>query len=282
MNKPKTIKITRSKAVELLNALPANKIASVTFVARGDANISPYVRVMSIRTHVSKHLMGGELPYKPEDHGLMGVFEVINKTTALKRYRDKAAFEIKELEPQIAPAESALESARNELAAKGGATARGNKGRVNAVGVKERKLNALTAKLAHARLKIANPHYALLDELKEAIERRNEEIVALTNIKIPQAKQAAATGDPAKIRVVEELENTLKEARARHAKLCQYYLGAPEESLLIRYRQINLSGLLSLRINGTNYKVSTPPSPAVPANPKPVAEDPEPAHGSYN
>lgn len=281
MSKPK--RITRSKAIELLRSLPTSQIASVTFVARGDAsaNLPPYVRVMAIRTKVTKHLKGGHRPYESQDHGLMSVFEVVNKATALKRYRDQATHEIEEVEPQVSPAQSALEAARTELAAKGGPTAKGNKGRTAAVGVKERKLQALSTKLEHARLKISDPTAALTSELQAACGRRQDEITELTDVKIPQARTAIAAGDPdgSKAQALSELESELEETRERLARTREY-LSDPEQSLLVRYRQINLAGLLALRIDGQDYKVTTPPQPAVPADAEPKTEDPEPTTGS--
>ena len=52
-----------------------NKIFTVTFRKRSDGS----VRVMNCRIGVKKYLHGGELPYWPDDHNLVPVFDLKKK-----------------------------------------------------------------------------------------------------------------------------------------------------------------------------------------------------------
>ncbi|HEY9786003.1 MAG TPA: hypothetical protein V6D17_11415 [Candidatus Obscuribacterales bacterium] len=242
-------KITRSAAIAKLRALPPTEIAGVVFVARGDDKTGPYLCQMSFRTDVRKHLKGGSRAYKPAEHGLMGVFEVMNQATALKLFREAAEHDVEELEPQIAPNEAALAQAQKALAAKR------TKKNENAVRVKQNKLNALNAKLALARLKLTDPVEALKQEIGQRIENRMEEIAAL------EKEIGDGKGD------VAALNEKLEETQARLAKERQY-LADPMQSLLNRYRMINLTGLVELTIGGKTYRVTTPPQPPIPDSAK--------------
>lgn len=243
---PNGERITRSAAIAKLRQLPPTEIAGVIFVARGDEKTGPYLCNMSFRTVVRKHLKGGRRPYNPADHGLMGVFEVMNLATALRQYRDGAERDIERLEPQVGPAETALREAEAALALKQ------TKKNQTAVRVKRTKLETLRAKLAHARLKLSDHVQALRAEIEQRIENRTAEI-ELLELAIGDG-QGDVAADQAK----------LEETRDRLAKE-QEYLADPIQSLLNRYRMINLTGLVSLTIGGTTYSITTPPMPPIPA-----------------
>lgn len=243
----KTTKITRSAAIALLQEMTASDIAGVTFVARGDEKTGgPYLCTMSFKKGVRKHLKGGQRNYQADAHGLMGVFEVMNAATALKRYRDAAQHEIAELEPLIAPAEEALAEANKQLSAKQ------TKKNIESVRIKTNKLANLRDKLALARLKRTDHLAALKQEIEKRISNRQEEITKL------ESEIAAATGD------TKDLLESLGETQMRLEKEKEY-LADPLQSLLNRYRNINLTGLVELRIGGKTYTVTTPPVPAIPA-----------------
>lgn len=241
-------RITRSAAIKLLSGLTPSDIAGVTFVARGDERTGgPYLCTLSFKRGVRKHLKGGQRNYDAAEHGLMGVFEVINLTTALKRYRDQAQGDIDYVLPQIEPAQQALAEAEVKLSNK---ETKKNK---ESVRVLTSKLEALRAKLNLARLKQTDHIAALKQEIQQRISNREEEIAEL------EQQIAAASGDTA------ELQEKLEETQHRLARE-QEYLAEPEQSLLIRYRNINLTGLVELTIAGKVYKVTTPPVPAIPVN----------------
>lgn len=229
----------------MLRALSPSDIAGVTFVARGDKNVKSYLCTMSFKTVVRKHRKGGKLPYKPADHGLMAVYEVMNLATALKLYREAAQNDIDEVEPQVAPAEQALRGAEAALAAKD------IKKNREAVRIKGNKLKAIKAKLALARLKLSDHIAALRHEISQRMENRREEIVDL------KGKIERQEGD------VDALNRTLDETEDRLAREKEY-LADPEQALLNRYRMINLTGLVELTIAGKTYKITTPPVPRIP------------------
>lgn len=241
-----TTKITRSAAIELLQGLTASDIAGVTFVARGDEKTGgPYLCKMSFKRGVRKHLKGGQRTYDAASHGLMGVFEVMNATTALKRYRDAAQHEIDEIEPQIAPAEQAVVDALSALAAKR------TKKNSESLRVRNNRLNSLRGKLGHARLKKTDHQAALKLEIEQRIANRQNEIAELD-------RQIAATAGDTALLIEKREETQARLDRERE------YLADPVQSLLNRYRNINLTGLVELTIGGKVYKVTTPPVPAIP------------------
>jgi hypothetical protein len=235
-------RITRLKAIAMLEALPGDEIAGVVFVSRSSA---PHVCRMSFRKGVRKHLKGGARPYLPASHGLMGVAEVINLATALKEYRQSAQHAIDTLEPLVADANGALTRAQVALAGKN------TKKNREAVRIKRNALDALNSKLAHANLVLSDHKAALRTEILQRIENRQTEIAEL------EESLKARPGDQA-------LESKLAQGRSRLSKEREY-LASPEQSLLSRYRNINLTGLLELTIGGKVYKVTTPPQPPLPA-----------------
>jgi hypothetical protein len=238
-------RITRSQAIELLNKLGNNTIASAVFVTRGDRNIKPYICDMAFRKGVKQHLKGGERNYSPAEHGLMGVYEVINLDTAIKRYRQSAQHELNELAPKVA--EAGVEVQRLRLAYE----VKGTKKNLNALRSAEKKHSGLRKKLAHCELKLSDHVQALKNEIEARIENREEEIAEI---------KLALEGKPANAELLEKLAA----AKARLASE-RRYLSTPERSLLIRYRTINLAGLMSLTIAGRVYSVTTAPTPAAPS-----------------
>ncbi len=238
-------RITRSQAIELLNKLGNNTIASAVFVTRGDRNIKPYVCEMAFRKGVKKHLKGGERNYSPAEQGLMGVYEVVNLDTAIKRYRQSAQHEVDELGPKVAEAGEEVQRRKRAYEVKG------TKKNLTAVQSAEKKHSGLCKKLAHAELKLSDHVQALTSEIEARIENRQVEIGEI---------KLALEGEPTNAELLERLAA----AKARLASERRYLLN-PEQSLLIRYRTINLTGLMSLKIAGRVYNVTTPPTPAVPA-----------------
>jgi len=282
------IKITRSKAIELLRELnqrtqggdrSAGAIFSATWVTRGSDGESPYVTTRGLRFGVRSHLKGGELPYDPNDHALMTVYEPLNRATALKDYQDGARAAINKLNEellvlkgdgdvardQVTEAKAAAQRAAAELSKVQSASYLTKKARTDAekhpkqakraadsalkkaqaaFDKLEKKRKKLSERLEHERMKLRNPSTALSKEISAKIERRQNELTKETDAD----KQA-------------ELQRRL----ARE----QEYLNDPVSSLLENYLMLNLNGLLSLTIDGQRYVVTTAPSPPVPVDYKP-------------
>lgn len=66
--------VSWEEAREIMRA-NKNKIFTVTFKKRSDGS----TRVMNCRIGVKKYLHGGELPYWPDDHNLVPVFDMKKK-----------------------------------------------------------------------------------------------------------------------------------------------------------------------------------------------------------
>lgn len=237
-------RITRSEAIRLLSSLPANEIAGVVFVARGQARVSPYLRKMSFKKGVTRHLKGGKRRYNTSEQGLMGVYELVNLNTALSRYQDAARGEVRTLEKELTPAREALALAQSSLAAKN------IKKNREAVRVKQNKLTRIEENLAHARLKLSNPEAALKAEIQERMANRRAELTEL---------RAKTQQDGSEKSALEARLAEIEQRLSREEEL----LADPMQSLLLRYRNINLAGLVELTIAGQVYKVTTKPTPAL-------------------
>lgn len=278
-------KITRSEAIVMLHDLRGKAAASrfgdgqmfrVTFVARGDEKTPPYLRNMVCRYQVTQHLSGGLQGYAPDEHALIGVYEMTTRARALKLFKGKAAHEVAELTPQVASAEQtasqaesmvpaaeeAARQAESNLSTASAATYATKKSQTDAerplkaakkdadkalkaareAAEKARKnANKLAAKLADSRLAQSNPEESLTSTISARIERLTGE-------------RDAATDDGERSAIQKKIDRE------------QAYVSDPVKSLLRRYREINLLGVTGLKIKGQVYAVTTPPVPALPTS----------------
>lgn len=276
-------KISRSEAIDKLKDLRQQAAASrfgdgqmfrVTFVTRGDEKTPPYLRNMVCRYQVTQHLSGGQQGYTPDDHALIGVYEMTTRARALKLFTGKAGHEVAELTPQAVTSEEAAREAESKvpaseeaarvaesaLSSASSATYATKKAKEDA----ERPLKAAkkdadkalksAREAAEKARKNADKLAAKLADAKLAKEKPLESLTATISARIERLtgeRDAATDGEQ-------------REAIQKKIDREQAFLSDPVKSLLRRYREINLLGVTELKVKGQVYMVTTPPVPALP------------------
>lgn len=235
-------KISRAKAIKLLQALPEGQIFAVRFVAPSLAGKPPKVRQMSCKID---GLPVGEQPEGTAGRTVMNVLPVIDLETARQRYLEGARRQIAKLKSKVAKAENSLERANRLRAAHPQAHDRYDKYLNSLVACTRARLEFLEDKLNHAMDTIDDIENAVRNELARSIVSVTNELKSLRDAFGSNADKYAAL-------------------KKRWETLDELLKADPMQFLLHRRREIDLRGLLALTIGDVEYAVTTPPEPALP------------------
>jgi len=280
----KPIKISRSKAIALLGrnaqeaidkGLSMGHIFGATWVTAGSGDKPPRVVHESLRLDVHKYLKGQGGKFGPDQQGYLSVFMMMNEKRALALYTGNAARRLKKLEPALKVAitkeESCIEAVRDASAA--AETARFN------LQETEKKAFHTKKERRDSERPLKAKHRQALRELKKCEAERDKAVKLVGQLQQQVEFEKIKKNEPETARRrelaqrVERLEKKLRVTAdaAQRGRLQQsidkdqMWMANPIESLLANYRKLNVRGLLSLRIDGKEYEVTTPPVPPIPS-----------------
>jgi hypothetical protein len=280
----KPLRITRSKAIELLRGLQAEaartasghgRIFSATWVAVGDGKQGPYLCHKAIRFQVERHRKGGTLAYSPAQHGYMVVFEMVNRRRALALFKAEGRHKLKELEPQLATAIRSSQDAQSKLAkallAQTEAQQRLDKAILNTFYMPVKDRNQALKPFKQEKRSADRAHNAAWqndDRCRRKVEELESKITTET-LKATNPEEAIYQLALARMGRLESQLRQETNAAARavlRAKVAAAHdvLADPVKSLMARYRMLNVKGLTALKINGRQYAITTRPVPRLP------------------
>lgn len=283
--------ITRSAAITLLkderskaakSRSGKGQIFSARWVAVGDEKSGPRVMHKALRFQVRKHLKGGVMAYNPEDHGYLGVYEMCNRTRAIKLYQEAAGHRLAELRPELETARAAAEVTAGPLAGLAEAAHQATLalGSAEALSYATKKAKTDAERPLKATKKTADRDLKNATEASERATRKHEKLagkVAAEELKISDHAAALTAEITARIERLTEKHGSATEDGERADLAAKIeaereMLADPVKSLMARYRLLNLNGLIALRIRGKDYTITTPPVPAIPENPADIEE----------
>jgi len=151
-------KVDSSAGAEQPKAVPAGQVFGLTFHAnnpkKGPDQPKHVLRTMACRFGVTAGQTGEGMSYTHSDHGLIGVFEMVNQKTLLRRRLRQLTAEIAEREEKLAAEKSEKKAARQKETLAKRQTEKETLDRFDAaLRCEERLLKAIPDKDARAELK---------------------------------------------------------------------------------------------------------------------------------
>jgi hypothetical protein len=272
-------RITRTRAIALLKDLREHEphaMFSAEWVAVGDAKSGPFLCRKTLRFQVKQYLKGGSLSYNPAEQGYMTVFEMVNRNRAIKLYKEGATKALEELQAAAVTQQQTLDRHQQDF------EQRESEARAAVVAVGAAETGAYATKTAKRKAvsKATSAKRSAESQLKRARQLRDRAVtnrdelagkIRFAQLKIADPEAALRQSISAAIerfstKLSNETDAGERERLTARIELERANLEDPIQELMCRYRTLNLNGLISLKIHGQVYEITTPPVPAVPEN----------------